>query len=143
LPDPSAHREKGRRLDGLSPYDRVTVAMWRTSYAALRDAGQGRHRPAGSVPACLTQAAVHAVLVGLRSCAHPPALFARHEADPTGDFVLIASLLGLDPDGPTAHLYALLRVRDAAFWVRWEELVAPSGRQRDSQDSGDGELPAP
>jgi hypothetical protein len=143
LLDRSAHREEGGHLEGLSPYDRVTVAMWRTSYAALGEAGQGRHRPAGSVPAYLAQAVVHAVLVGLRSCAHPPELFARHEADPSGDFVLTASLLGLDPDGPTEHLYALLRVREAAFWVRWEELVAPSGRRRDGGDGGDGELPAP
>lgn len=71
----------------------------------------------------LVEATVQAVLAGLRRHVDTAALFADHEADPTRDFQLIASLLPYDPDGTVADLVALQRVREAAFWLRWLELT--------------------
>ena len=71
----------------------------------------------------LVEAAVHAVLARLRRHPDAAALFADHEAEPTTDFRLIASLLPYDPDGTAADVEALQRVREAAFWLRWVELT--------------------
>jgi hypothetical protein len=63
------------------------------------------------------------VLAGLRRHATTAALFADHEADPTRDFHLIASLLPFGPDGSARDVERLQQVREAAFWLRWLELT--------------------
>src|SRR5581483_4841577 len=75
---------RGMTLEGLNRYDRATVALWSRSHAELaRRSGQ----------TCLAEAAVHAVLAGLRRCAEPGTLLARYEAEAAADFALIGSLV--------------------------------------------------
>jgi hypothetical protein len=102
--------------EDLSPYDRVTVSLWRRSHAELARAGG----PPGTL--CLAQAALHAVLARLRHCPDVAALFARYEtsAAEREDFALIASLLPADPADRECAL--LRRVREAGFHLRWLEM---------------------
>ncbi len=100
------------RLNDLSPYDRVTVSLWARSQKLLSRQPEGR---------CLSEAASHAVLVGLRDCQSPTELFARYASDVAPEFALIGSLLP-SLESPTDE--TLWRVRDAAFHVRWQELLA-------------------
>jgi hypothetical protein len=94
-------------VDDLSPYDRTTVELWRRSYEELT--GHAGHLP---------EAAMHAVLTGLRRHTDPAALFAAYEAEATADFTLMASLV---PGDLSTEL--LWTVRDAAFYLRWKELT--------------------
>jgi len=97
-------------LEHLSPYDRATVNLWARSYAEL-----SRHPTHGP----LIEAAVHAILAGLRQYHQPPSLFAAYETNVAADFALIRSLLpGLLADE------MLWRVRDAAFHLRWIEFTS-------------------
>ncbi len=99
-----------RSLEHLSPYDRATVNLWARSYAEL-----SRHPTHGP----LIEAAVHAVLAGLRQYHQPPSLFAAYDTKVAADFALIRSLLpGLLADE------MLWRVRDAAFHLRWIEFTS-------------------
>ena len=91
----------------LHYYERVTVAFWSRSHTELA------RRPGETM---LADAAVHAVLAGLRRYTEPPALLTGYEADAAADFVLIRSLL---PDSSADMLW---RVRAAAFYLRWLEL---------------------
>jgi hypothetical protein len=120
-----------------SLYVRATLSQWRRSHAELagdaRPGSPGSNRPAPTrCDGALTQAALHAILARQRGAAGLGALLTRYDADPTADFALIASLLPLDPDGTAEDLYALSRVREAAFWLRWLEL---------SRDGGCGDRP--
>lgn len=100
-------------MEELNRYNRATVALWSRSHAELaRQIGQ-RY---------LADAAVHAVLAGLRRCADARALFARYEAEAGADFALIGSLLPGD-----AGVELLWRLRDAAFYLRWTELTGDPG----------------
>ena len=101
-------------MEHLSRYDRATVGLWARSHGELGGPAGGR---------CLSEAAVHAVLAGLRRCREPATLFARYEVNFAADLALIGSLL---PGDATRDL--LWRVRDAAFHLRWQELT----------DGGDG-----
>lgn len=69
-------------------------------------------------PDHLAQAAIHAVLSRLRRCREPRTLFAAYDEGVLADFALIVSLL---PATRSAHL--LWRLREAAFHLRWRELV--------------------
>ena len=95
-------------MDELSRYDRATLGLWRGGHAALV------HTPGRP----LAEAAAHAVLARLRRCTDRRSLLSVYESSPaTGaDLALIASLL----PGPDRE--ARLRVRDAAYYVRWREL---------------------
>ena len=113
--------QDGSAADGLSPYDRVTVSLWRRSHAEIRGSGG----PPGT--RCLAEAAAHAVLTGLRRCSDAAALFARYETSDAeaAELALIASLL----PGPAEvgaegrpREDALRRVREASFHLRWLEL---------------------
>jgi hypothetical protein len=96
-------------LEDLSPYDRATVQLWARSYAGL-----SRH-PEHSY---LMDAAVHAVLAGLREYKQSASLFTTYEAGAAADLALIRSLVrGEHPDE------LLWTVRDAAYHLRWIELV--------------------
>ena len=94
-------------MEGLSPYNRATIGLWR----------RGRERLAAQAGRALAEAAAHAVLARLRPCREPGALLAAYEASPRADFALIASLL---PGDETSELFWC--VRDAAFHLRWREL---------------------
>ncbi len=98
-----------RSVEHLSPYDRATVNLWARSYAEL-----SRHPTHGS----LIEAAVHAVLAGLRQYHQPPSLFAAYDANAAADFALIRSLV---PSRLADEM--LWRVRDAAFHLRWIEFT--------------------
>ena len=98
-------------VEDLSPYDRATVGLWLRSYGELTR--QPRY-------GALVEAAVHAVLVGLRRHAEARALFTAYETEAAGDFALIRSLL---PEERSEEL--LWMVRDAAFHLRWVELTNP------------------
>lgn len=99
----------GSRVDDLSPYDRATIGLWSRSYQELsRQPGDG----------AVVEAAMHAILAGLRRYADAPSLFTAYEAEAAADFALIRSLL---PDDFTEE--TLWRVRDAAFHLRWLELM--------------------
>jgi len=108
LPDALFNRPwNPRSLEHLSPYDRATVNLWARSYAEL-----SRHPTHGP----LIEAAVHAVLAGLRQYHQPPSLFAAYETNAAADFALIRSLL------PCLLADEMLwKVRDAAFHLRWIE----------------------
>lgn len=97
-------------MEHLSRYHRVTVALWARSHAELG-------RPPGQTS--LAEAAVHALLAGLRRCADPSALLARYEAGAAADFALIGSLVAGRPSDELSW-----RVRDAAYHLRWRELSA-------------------
>ena len=103
-------------LEQLSRYDRATVGLWSRSHAELArpsGAGQSAHDHDW-----LVEAAVHAVLAGLRGCGRPGDLLTRYEADAAGDLALVGSLVsGAAGDLP-------YRVREAAFHLRWRELTA-------------------
>lgn len=101
----------GLPLEDLTPYDRATVALWSRSYHELIQQPEYN---------ALVDAAVHAVLAGLRRFAQPSSLFAAYEAEAAADFALIRSLL---PDQFVEEL--LWQVRDAAFHLRWVELRNP------------------
>jgi len=96
-------------LEHLSPYDRATANLWARSYAEL-----SRHPTHGP----LIEAAVHAVLAGLRQYHQSPSLFAAYETNAAADFALIRSLLRGRPSDEM-----LWRMRDAAFHLRWIELT--------------------
>lgn len=100
-----------RPLDDLSPYDRATVGLWSRSYQELTQ------QPADGA---LIEAAVHAVLAGLRRFGEARSLFAAYETDAAADFALMGSLL---PDDLSEEVR--WRVRDAAFYLRWRELTDP------------------
>ncbi len=106
----TVERSKERSND-LSPYDRVTVSLWARSFRLL-----ARPPQAG----CLGEVASHAVLAGLRDCRTQVELLARYASDVTPDFTLIGSLL---PDLESPVDETLWRVRDAAFHLRWQELL--------------------
>ncbi len=101
----------------LLPGQRATLDLWTESHCALP------HHPAGRP---LAEAAAQAVLVTLRDCPTPDALFRYyHDRDGTAaDCDRIASLTapatGASPaDGWRQADHA---VRDAAFHLRWREL---------------------
>jgi len=98
-----------RSLEHLSPYDRATVNLWARSYAEL-----SRHPAHGP----LIEAAVHAVLAGLRQYHQPPSLFAAYETNVAADFALTRSLV---QDRFSDEM--LWKVRDAAFHLRWVEFT--------------------
>jgi hypothetical protein len=66
----------------------------------------------------LAEAAVHAVLSGLRRWSDATALFAAYEAEAAADLSLIGSVV---PAGFPEELR--WTVRDAAYWLRWLELT--------------------
>jgi hypothetical protein len=112
-------------LEQLSRYDRATVGLWARSHAELaRSSGAG---PEARDRDWLVEAAVHAVLAGLRDCGRPGDLLSRYEADAAGDLALVGSLVGSprgfagEPGEPADIPY---RVREAAFHLRWRELTA-------------------
>jgi hypothetical protein len=96
-------------LEHLSRYDRATVHLWARSYAGLGDPPANSH---------LIEAAVHAVLAGLRQYHQPPSLFAAYETEAAADVALIRSLV---PSQISDEL--LWTGRDAAFHLRWVELM--------------------
>jgi hypothetical protein len=67
----------------------------------------------------LAEAAVHAVLSGLRRWSDAASLFAAYEAEAAADLSLIGSVV---PPGFPVELR--WTVRDATFWLRWLELTA-------------------
>jgi hypothetical protein len=137
-------------VDQLCHYDRVTLRLWAHGHAHV--AGPASPPPAQRPPAAappgpsgppgppaprwLAQAAAHAVLAGLRRCASLTDLLARYETAP-GDLALVRSLLpdAPAPDAPDPVDDPAWRVRDAAFYLRWQELLAapapgPGGGRR-------------
>lgn len=96
-------------LENLSPYDRSTVNLWSRSYRELINQPGFGH---------FIEAAVHAVLTGLRQHRDPASLFSSYDAGAAADFALIRSLL---PDESSEEL--CWKVRDAAFYLRWVELT--------------------
>jgi hypothetical protein len=106
-------------LEQLSRYDRATVGLWSRSHAELaRPSGAGHEARDHD---WLVEAAVHAVLAGLRGCGRPGDLLARYEADAAGDLALVGSLVNgaVGAAGDLSY-----RVREAAFHLRWRELTA-------------------
>jgi len=67
----------------------------------------------------LVEAAVHAVLAGLRRYTQPPALLHAYEDQAAADLALIRSVV----ETPLSD-ELLWRVRDAAFHLRWLELTS-------------------
>jgi hypothetical protein len=100
-------------MDELSPYDRATVNLWRRNYLALTE--QPEHRQ-------LAEAAMHAVLAGLRRWQDSHTLFAAYDSDTAADFTLVRSLLS-----PGIREEMLWRVREAAFYLRWLEITEHAG----------------
>ena len=92
----------------LNRYDRATVGMWGQGYAAV----VARY---GANP--FVDAAIAAVVGGLRRHPDPKSLFKAYEDGADADYQLIASVL---PEQPGESV--LVQVRDAAFHVRWLQL---------------------
>ena len=92
----------------LNRYDRATVGMWGQGYAAV----VARY---GANP--FVDAAIAAVVGGLRTRTEAKTLFLAYEDDADPDYQLIASVL---PEQPGENV--LVQVRDAAFHVRWLQL---------------------
>ena len=112
-PNEWAERPQYRRL---TPYDRLTLNLWTRSHAEWRKCVPGD---------LLVEAALSAVLAGLRRCRRAEELFELHAESPRldADFALIGSLL---PELRIPDDELLWRVREAAFYVRWVELVEHS-----------------
>ena len=104
-------------MDDLTPERRVILSLWESSYRALP------HHPAGRAVA---EAAAHAVLARLRqACPTALALWRHYEAGNAADFALIASLVPTPLGATTAseREQPFWAIREAAFWLRWEELT--------------------
>jgi hypothetical protein len=95
-------------MDGLSRYDRATVGLWRRGPGLVASA---------PVEPVLRDAAVHAVLAGLRRWDSPRGLLTAYADSPRADFALVASLVGCPERSELARW-----LRDAAFHERWREL---------------------
>jgi hypothetical protein len=110
-------------VEHLCSYDRVTLRLWSHGHTQLAAPGPSPHVPSGPRP--LAQAAAHAVLTDLRRCTSLAALLARYEST-ARDLALICSLL---PDAPTRDPVddPVWRARDAAFYLRWQELSGGAG----------------
>jgi hypothetical protein len=100
-------------VEDLSPYDRATLGLWRRSYTLLTEQPEDRQ---------LVEAAMHAVLAGLRRWSRPAELFTAYEEGTAADFALARSVLPAD-----ASEELLWRVREAAFYLRYLELTPSSG----------------
>lgn len=150
-PQPAPDHDVTNGSHGLSRGDRVTVSLWARSHAQLHgrlpgcwdavldNAAHTSSEPHGDmgagvtahavVPLCVRESAMHAVLAGLRGCSDPAALFSRYEADARADFALIDSLVAPLPVTATDALQnndeRRFQVRDAAFHLRWLELIRP------------------
>ena len=122
-------------MEHLCRYDRVTLRLWSDGHRHLAaDAARRVARPPAAPPAqdgppsprWLAQAAAHAVLPDLRRCATLADLLVRYEAS-AGDLALIHSLV---PDAPAPDPVndPAWRVRDAAFYLRWQELSGAAAR---------------
>lgn len=96
-------------MEDLSPYNRSTVNLWSRSYREIINHLHYGH---------FVDAALHAVLTGLRQYPDPASLFSVYDAGAAADFALIDSLL---PDERSDELR--WKVRDAAFHLRWGELT--------------------
>lgn len=96
-------------MDDLSPYDRATIGLWQRGYRLLMSQVAQRH---------LAEAAVHAVLPGLRRQPDTASLFAEYETGAAVDLSLIGSVV--PADFPEELRWT---VRDAAFWLRWLEIT--------------------
>ena len=108
-------------VDDLTPGQRVTISLWRRSHRELP------HHPAGRG---LAEAAAHAVLARLRqTCPTTEALWRHYEEGNAADFALIASLVPSPPDArtPTEREQPFWTIREAAFWLRWQELTGDAG----------------
>ena len=92
----------------LNRYDQVTVSMWGKGYAAVV-ARYGMN--------AFVDAAIAAVVAGLRHHGEARALFRAYDDDADPDYQLIDSVL---PDRPGQEV--LVQVRDAAFHIRWLQL---------------------
>jgi hypothetical protein len=106
----STFQEGSRSIQRLSRVQQLTLTTWRLAAARLER----------SVDPCavLEQAALHAVLGALRNVDQPLALFARH-ATADAEVALVQSLV---QDQPRSDL--VYDILDAAFLLRWNELVA-------------------
>lgn len=100
-------------MEDLSPYDRATLGLWRRSYTLLTEQQEDRQ---------LVEAAMHAVLAGLRRWSRPAELFTAYEEGTAADFALVRSVLPAD-----ASEELLWRIREAAFYLRYLELTPSSG----------------
>jgi hypothetical protein len=120
-------------VEYLCRYDRVTLRLWSDGHALLGAARGAPHGLPG--PRSLAQAAAHALLPSLRRCATLTDLLARYESI-AGDLALVHSLVPGDPSGDPVHDPAW-RVRDAAFYLRWQELRGPAGLAGAAHPAGD------
>ena len=93
----------------LNRYDKSTVGLWGRGYAHIF--GQTGWRS-------LAEAAMHAVLTGLRRSSDVAALFRCYEADTAAELELVRSIM---PEGTDEQ--TLFDVRDGAFWLRWLQLT--------------------
>ena len=93
----------------LNRYDQGTVNLWGKGYAHVFGQSTGR---------TLSEAAMHAVLAGLRRRTDIPALFRSYDADTAAEVELVKSIMPDGTDEQTLH-----DIRDAAFWIRWLQLT--------------------
>jgi hypothetical protein len=93
----------------LNRYDQGTVNLWGKGYAHVF--GQSSWR-------ALAEAAMHAVLTGLRRKADTAELFRCYDADTSDEIELVRSVMPEGTDEQTLH-----DIRDAAFWLRWLQLT--------------------
>ena len=93
----------------LNRYDQSTVSLWGRGYAHVFGHTGWRS---------LAEAAMHAVLTGLRRSRDVAALFRCYDADTAAEIELVRSIM---PDGTDEQ--TLFDVRDAAFWLRWLQLT--------------------
>jgi hypothetical protein len=109
----SENRIPGPTLRALDRIEQLTLNTWRLAAAKLE-------RVLDST-ALLEHAAVYATLAALRDVDHPLLLFRRH-AGAEREYALITSLIHATDE--TDLRYDIL---DAAFLLRWNELVAQGG----------------
>ena len=94
----------------LTRVQQLTLNTWRWAAVKLRRVLDPR--------AILEQAALQALLASLRDVDEPTALFKRH-AEAYPEFGLITSLVPTERQAVLAY-----EILDAAFLLRWNELVA-------------------
>lgn len=111
----------GRPLPGLLA---LVEGLWRRSHDVELPA-----HPGGRV---MAEAAAQAVLHGLRRCRDRAELFAayREGAAQAADFAPVASLVPppVGARGRAAALAPCYPIREAAYWLRWQELADAAGR---------------
>jgi hypothetical protein len=108
-PDPFIARHPERSVKRLTPFQRLTLNVWRHAVAAIN-----RQVPPDDV---FARAAIHAVVAVVRDTTDPLELFDRHD-NGANEYDLVVSIAG------DRGCNDVLNLIDGGYLLRWQELTA-------------------